>query len=113
MTDAVKVEAVVDARIESGDFLLQLGCTDGKAYPMRFTENGAQATIVRLQQLLPNQAIVAKAYSPVGIRTAMTEDGQKSIVFDLEGVGALAIVLPNDGLQFLLKEVSNLLAPPH
>jgi hypothetical protein len=36
----------------------------------------------------------AKTYSPLSIRTAMTEDGQKSIVFDLPGLGCSAGLLP-------------------
>jgi hypothetical protein len=55
----------------------------------------------------------AKTYSPLSIRTAMTEDGQKTIVFDLPGVGAVALALPDDGLRFLADEVSKLLMPPH
>ena len=55
----------------------------------------------------------AKTYSPLSIRTAMTEDGQKSIVFDLPGVGPVALALPDDGLRFLATEVSKLLESPH
>jgi hypothetical protein len=60
-----------------------------------------------------NQTLEAKTYSPLSIRTAMTEDGQKTILFDLPGVGAVALALPDDGLRFLMDEVSKLLAPPH
>jgi hypothetical protein len=55
----------------------------------------------------------AKAYSPTSMRTAMTEDGQKSIVFGLPDVGEVALVLPDNGLRYLVDEVAKLLGPPH
>jgi hypothetical protein len=58
-------------------------------------------------------SIEAKTYSPMSIRMAMTEDGQKSIVCDLPSVGEVALALPDDGLRYLVDEVSKLLDPPN
>ena len=58
-------------------------------------------------------SIEAKTYSPLSIRMAMTEDGQKTIVFDLPSVGEVALALPDDGLRYLVAEVSKLLNPPN
>jgi hypothetical protein len=77
-------------------------------------------------QLSPTEArqlagmLTRKADETGGTHTAPSmeaktyfEDGQKSIVFDLPGVGPVALALPDDGLRFLAAEVSKLLEPPH
>jgi hypothetical protein len=58
-------------------------------------------------------SLEAKTYSPTSIRTAITEDGRKTILFDLLGVGAVAQKCADHGLRFLVAEVSKRLDSSH